>query len=152
MLYGFDPFWAYGYPLFRNHVTRSFPFITANTHFLGFSEMPYFRQRSKICFRSNACYSLFFENIVTSLRYTTTLRPIRLRKSISMALWKVYPTLISPKGILLYAKVPNLVLNVVFNLSSSATNTWLQPEKPSSRENNSEPETICNICSMGGTG
>ena len=34
----------------------------------------------------NTCYSLFFENIVTSLRYITTLQPIRLWKDISMAL------------------------------------------------------------------
>ena len=47
-------------PFLETTWPSSFPSITANTHFLGFSEIPYFRQRSKICFKWNACYSLFF--------------------------------------------------------------------------------------------
>lgn len=41
--------------------------------------------------------------------------PIKSLKAISMALWNVAPTLISPKGILLYANVPHLVVKAVFS-------------------------------------
>ena len=86
-------------PFFETIWPSNLPSVTVNTHFLGLSEMPYFRQCSKVFLRWNACSSLLFENIVISSRYITTLRPIKPQKAISMALWKVVPTLISPKGI-----------------------------------------------------
>ena len=46
-------------PFFEIMWPNSFPSITANTYFFGFKEMPYFRQRSKICFKWNACSYLF---------------------------------------------------------------------------------------------
>ena len=87
-------------PFLETMWPNNLPSVTKNTHFLGFSEIPYFRQRSKIYFRWNACSSLFFENIMMSSRYTTALRPIKPQKAISIALWKVAPAFMSPKGIL----------------------------------------------------
>ena len=52
-------------PFLETMWPSSFLSIIVNTHFLGFSEMLYFRQCSKNCFRWNACSSLLFENIVT---------------------------------------------------------------------------------------
>ena len=62
---------------------NSFPSVTANTHFLGFKEMPYFLQRSKIYFKYKACPSLFLENIVTSSN--------RLKHSSQSDCEKLYP-------------------------------------------------------------
>ena len=79
---------------------NNFPSNTVKTHFLGFEEIPYFRQQSKICFRWNICSSLFLDKTVTSSRYTTTLWPIKPQKAISISLWKVAPALMRPKRIL----------------------------------------------------
>jgi hypothetical protein len=54
-----------------------------------------------------------------------------LTKDISMALWKVSPSFIIPKGIFSYMKVPQGVVKVVFYSSSRCTIIWLYQEKPS---------------------
>ena len=53
-------------PLLEITWPYSFPFRFAKTHFLGFYEILYFQQHSKICFKWYGCSSLFFENNVTS--------------------------------------------------------------------------------------
>ena len=88
-------------PFLETTWPSSFPSITTNTHFLGFSEMLYFRQRSKICFRCQCMFFSLLWKYRDIINITTTLRPIKPWKSMSMALWKVAPALMIPKGILL---------------------------------------------------
>ena len=110
-------------PLLEIMWPNNFPSNMAKTHFFEFKEMPYFWQRSKICFRWKICSSLLLNKVYH--HPNKLLWPIKQCKVISIALWKIAPVLIIPKGIIVYAKVPHLVLKVVFSLSCSATNNWL---------------------------
>ena len=80
---------------------KSLPSGAAKTNFFGFKEMPYFLHLSKTCLQASKWSCLFLVKIVISSKYTTTDLCNKPQKSISMALWKMAPSLIIPKGILL---------------------------------------------------
>lgn len=110
-------------PLFMMMWPKRFPLDTAKLLFFGLSHIPYFRYRSKICFKWRRWSDLFFENTMTSSRYTTTLYLINPWNVMSIARWKVAPTLTSPNGILLNVNMSHFIQKVVLSLSGSKTKT-----------------------------
>ena len=70
----------------------------------------------------------------------------------SIYLLNVAHVLINLEGVLLYANIPNFVMNVVFNMSSSSTITWLYPKYPSRKGINLDPFTIYNTSTSKGKG
>lgn len=73
-------------------------------------------------------------------------------KASSMAPWNVATMFIIPKGIHLYVNIPHFVVNVIFNLSSSSTITYLYLEYPSRNDIILNPFTIFSTFSSEGSG
>jgi len=83
----------------------------------------------------------FLECTVKSSWYSSINFPINPMNAWPISLWNVAPSFFKPKGILAYVCVSQGVINDVFALSSSATKTWLYPEKPSNIDMQVDPVT-----------
>ena len=114
--YDFNSSWLAGNPIFdsssiylgsieipHSDITCpwNFPIVTTNMHFFGFKKIPYLLHLWKILFKSWIWSSLCWENTMRSSMYMMMHFLTKSLKEYSMALWKVAPTLIKPKNILL---------------------------------------------------